>query len=154
MEKLHLPPPPFKHSFILWLALRGRLNTKDLWLSDHHDSCSVFCKRHPKTISHLFFRCTFVSSIWRRIHRWLKVNRSMLTLNSTMKWIKKDHVGAFMHNKVVVLAFAAVVYCIWSARKKMLFAGRTLAANDILVTIQTHVLTILVALYPLEAITF
>lgn len=42
--KNYIPP---KHSFILWQAMRGRLNTKDLWLSVSSDSCCVFCKRHP-----------------------------------------------------------------------------------------------------------
>lgn len=34
----------------------------------------------------------------------------MFTIQSDEKWIKKEHAGAFMHNKVVVLAFATTDY--------------------------------------------
>lgn len=62
--KNYIPP---KHSFILWLAIHGRLNTKDLWINVFINNMCVFCKRQQETISHLFLRCTFVSSVWRRI---------------------------------------------------------------------------------------
>lgn len=75
--KSFLPP---KHSFILWLAFRGRLNTKDSWFFIDDDTPCIFCKRHDESISHLFFRCNFVASIWRKIRTWLKVNRDMNTL--------------------------------------------------------------------------
>lgn len=56
-------------SFILWLAVLGRLNTKDrlrAWglLSD--SSC-VLCYGGSESHSHLFFDCSFTSLIWKNV---------------------------------------------------------------------------------------
>lgn len=74
-----------KKSFILWLALRGKLNTKDHWFEIPSDMHCVFCKSHPETISHLYLRCTSVKAIWYSIRRWLNMSGSMTTLLSVVK---------------------------------------------------------------------
>lgn len=71
----------------------------DRWLSDAEDNRCCFCKCVPESISHLYFRCTFVKSIWNRVRNWLNIHRSMTTLQSTVKWIKKDFGGALVHRK-------------------------------------------------------
>lgn len=115
---------------------------------ESQDTSCIFCKRAPESISHLFFKCTFVNSIWRRIRSWLNVQRSMSTLHSAVKWIKKDFGGAFIHSKVVVLAFAATAYTIWASRNKVLFAGKSVSSNEILFSIKTLVLSVIYVLYP------
>lgn len=85
--KSYVPP---KYSFILWLALRGRLNTKDIWFEQPEDISCVFCKSSKESIAHLFFQCTFVKSIWSQLRNWHNIRRSMTTLLSTVKWIKKE----------------------------------------------------------------
>lgn len=104
---------PQKHSFVLWLTLRGRLNTKDNWFFQNDDDYCVFYIRYHETISHLVFRCTFVNSIWRCVRRWLNINKEMNTLLISIKWIKKDHGVAFSNSKAALFAFAATVYMIW-----------------------------------------
>lgn len=138
--KQYIPP---KHSFILWLAMRGRLNTKNLWIEKPDDASCVFCKRHPETISHLFFRSSFVQAIWNRVRNWLNIHKSMTTLLSTVKWIKKEYRGAMIITKSVTLAFAAMVYFIWSSRNKILFAGASILSSEILKSIQVSVMTVL-----------
>lgn len=86
----YIPP---KFSFILWLALRGKLNTKDHWLREVEDNMRVFCKSVPESILHLYFSCTFVKAIWYRIRQWMNIQRSMTTLLSSIKWIKKEYRG-------------------------------------------------------------
>lgn len=44
--RTYIPP---KHSFILWLACRGRLNTMNNWISFHTDGMSVFLARNIKS---------------------------------------------------------------------------------------------------------
>ncbi|KAI8534468.1 hypothetical protein RHMOL_Rhmol10G0092200 [Rhododendron molle] len=61
----HVP----RWSFILWLAVLGRLSTKDrlrVWglLSD--SSCAL-CHGGPESHSHLFFDCSFPSLIWKAV---------------------------------------------------------------------------------------
>lgn len=116
----YIPP---KFSFILWLALRDKLNTKDHWLTQVEDTKCIFCKTVPESISHIYFQCSFVKAAWYKIRRWLNIQRSMTTLLSSIKWIKKDLRGANIHNKAVVLAFAATVYIIWITRNKIMFSG-------------------------------
>lgn len=41
----YIPP---KFSFILWLGLRGRLNTKSKWIGDHDRTCTL-CKSSMET---------------------------------------------------------------------------------------------------------
>lgn len=149
--KRYIPP---KHSSILWLALHGKLNTKNLWFFDDVNPSCTFCKRHTESISHLFFRCTFVSSIWRQIRTWLNINRDMGTLLSAIKWIKKYHGGALIKSKAILLAFAAMVYTIWTTRNTFIFAGKPLDADYITLSIKFHVYTVLYELYPIEMINF
>lgn len=54
------------------------------------------------------------------------INRDMNTLSSVVKWIKKDHGGALIRSKVVLLAFAATIYTVWIAQNNFLFAGKLL----------------------------
>lgn len=150
--KRYIPP---KLSFILWLALRGRLNTKDRWLLSNMDNnCCVFCKRFPESVAHLFFKCSFVNSIWRKIRFWLNIQRPMSTLHNTVKWIKKDFGGALLRSKTMTLAFAATVYTIWSARNKFLFAGLPPSPNEIVYNIKSLVFFVLQALYPSDLLLF
>lgn len=76
----------------------------------------------------------------------------MSTLTSAIKWIKKEHGGAFLRSKSVVLAFVATILHIWSSRNKVMFVGKSVTSNDIFVAIKTHVLTVLHAIYPLDCL--
>lgn len=118
--KSYVPP---KYSFILWLAMRGRLNTKDIWFEQPEDISCVFSKRSKNSISHFLFQCTFVKSIWNKLRSWLNIRRPMNTLLSTVKWIKKEYRGALFKSKAMLLTFAVMVYTIWNYRNKTLFAG-------------------------------
>lgn len=50
-----------KHIFIQWLALLGRMRTKDLLLSWRMEvtSCCVLCDAHSETQQYLFFECEY-----------------------------------------------------------------------------------------------
>ena len=53
-----------KASFILWLAIRGRLGTQDrLHISSTNPKC-LLCNNQMETHNHLFFNCSVTSSIW------------------------------------------------------------------------------------------
>lgn len=54
-----------KHSFILWLAVRGKLLTQDRmqsWQGDGNSRCA-FCKQQQDSLNHLFFDCFFSKEI-------------------------------------------------------------------------------------------
>ncbi|KAL0313726.1 UNVERIFIED_CONTAM: hypothetical protein Scaly_2906800 [Sesamum calycinum] len=48
-----------RYSFVLWLAILGKLSTMDKpWLS-HLGGVCVLCGREVETHEHLFFRCSY-----------------------------------------------------------------------------------------------
>ncbi|KAJ6901054.1 hypothetical protein NC652_026984 [Populus alba x Populus x berolinensis] len=62
----HIP----RHSFILWLACRGRLRTMDRLHSVGiitNNTC-ILCGNYAESHEHLFFECTFSGTVWRAIN--------------------------------------------------------------------------------------
>ncbi|XP_022848848.1 uncharacterized protein LOC111371175 [Olea europaea var. sylvestris] len=58
-----------KHSFLLWLGVQSKLLTKDkLHFLDIDMNC-VFCAHSEETCEHLFFKCSFTSSLWGNVRR-------------------------------------------------------------------------------------
>ncbi|KAG9156207.1 hypothetical protein Leryth_021617 [Lithospermum erythrorhizon] len=43
-----------------------------------------------ESCAHLFFACPFSLAIWNHIRTWLGIQRQMSTLESAIKWIKKN----------------------------------------------------------------
>lgn len=74
----------------------------------------------------------------------------MPTLHSSIKWIKKEHGGAFIRSKATVLAFATTIYAILVARNQCLFATKAADVDSIVVSIQFNVYKVLHSLYPLD----
>ncbi|XP_062074860.1 uncharacterized protein LOC133778856 [Humulus lupulus] len=74
-----------KHSFITWLAIQNRLQTKDMLFSFNicQDTDCFFCGAAVETVTHLFLECDFSSRCLLEIKQWLdwKVrNRPLLEL--------------------------------------------------------------------------
>ncbi|KAK4441672.1 hypothetical protein Salat_0502100 [Sesamum alatum] len=98
-----------KYSFILWLGLRERLTTRNqLAFLQDEASCSL-CINTNESAKHLFSECPFSAFIWSHIRQWLGINRSMTTLLSAVKWLKKEKTDSFMQNKSQILALACTV---------------------------------------------
>jgi len=65
----NIAPP--KVEFMVWLALLGKLNTREMpvkknVISPEVNQCN-FCLSHPETIDHLLLSCSFSWVIWCRI---------------------------------------------------------------------------------------
>uniref|UniRef100_A0A5B7BV48 Reverse transcriptase zinc-binding domain-containing protein n=1 Tax=Davidia involucrata TaxID=16924 RepID=A0A5B7BV48_DAVIN len=58
-----------RYSFVLWMAIREQLSTKDRLLryGGISDGRCLFCNQAVETHSHLFFQCSFTSSLWRHL---------------------------------------------------------------------------------------
>ncbi|XP_022878612.1 uncharacterized protein LOC111396408 [Olea europaea var. sylvestris] len=110
-----------KRVFILWLATKSKLLTKDRlhYLQIDHNCC--FCERMEETACHLFFNCPFTKSVWHIICAWVGIRRLMSTLPSALKWIKKESKGKSWHNKLKRIAFSSTVYHVWMARNRNIF---------------------------------
>lgn len=149
--KNFIPP---KHAFVVWMAMRNRLNTMDRWIYLEGYGHCVFCNNHCETSSHLFFKCSFVQAIWRRVRVWLSISRAMTTLLSSIKWIKREYGGARIRSKAILLDFEATIYFDWSARNQRMFVDHADSVDSIFQQIKIHVYSILYLMYPVKVITF
>ena len=58
-----------KLAFTLWLAVQGKLMTKDRlrkWGMQNVDLTCVLCGG-IESVDHLFFACTFAKSVWQKV---------------------------------------------------------------------------------------
>ena len=58
-----------RHTFILWVAIKGRLKTKDRiakWFNIHDQLCHL-CKSENESHNHLFFTCPYSRRLWERL---------------------------------------------------------------------------------------
>jgi len=103
----------------MWLALHKRLRTKDkLHFVDIDVSC-VFCQDHEESHSHLFFACRWTSLLWMKVKSWLRLNRGITTINSSVRGLHLKGKTAVTRMKKVSLSI--VVYLIWEERNKRVF---------------------------------
>ncbi|KAK3229947.1 hypothetical protein Dsin_001828 [Dipteronia sinensis] len=63
------PKNILRMSFFLWLAIRGRLSTRDRILKYDHRAITtcVLCNSHLQSYAHLFFECLFSRAIWTQL---------------------------------------------------------------------------------------
>ena len=139
---------PPKYSFVLWLAIRGRLQTRDQLMFLDIDRTCHFCGHIRESVQHLYFACHFSQAVWREVRLWCGLHRQMTTLRSGIRWLRRGSRGTGFTARAQMLAFSCTVYYIWLARNKLIFEQRTTAVREIVHRIQTQVYRILYARYP------
>ena len=137
-----------KHAVTLWLAARRRLATKDRLSFLQMEEHCVLCVGNRESVAHLFFACDFSKSIWTRIKAWLNISRAMSTIDSALKWIKKESRGSGCNAKARCTALACTVYHIWNARNRRIFEGQTMEVEGIVFRIKLHVYRTIYSLFP------
>ena len=143
-----------KHSFTLWLAARKRLPTKDRLLFLQMEEACVLCGGSRESVTHLFFSCAFSNLIWARVREWLGISRAMSTVDSALKWIRRESRGSGRNAKARCMALACTVYHIWNARNRKMFEGQVLEVEVIIFKIKLHVYRTLYSLYPHSDVDF
>jgi hypothetical protein len=112
-----------RYNSILWLAMLGKLRTRDRLRFIPTDTFCTFCSQEEESHGHLFFDCTWTSSLWNKIKAWLKLNRCMATLKSAVRGLtsRKKSLEASMRRASLSL----IVYLIWEERNKRIFEGKS-----------------------------
>lgn len=109
----NISPP--KATFIAWIALWGKLRTKDLirsWEVTTDMTC-VLCSEQDETLEHLFFACKFSKQIWQEVLHWLNMHSSVTTWTKEWTWIAKKCKRKSRPALALKAAFYLVVYSIW-----------------------------------------
>ncbi|XP_050238092.1 uncharacterized protein LOC126687576 [Mercurialis annua] len=112
-----------RHSFVTWLALLGRLNTKDKlikWGVINSNVCSL-CNQEAEDIEHLFFDCCFSAHIWGKVLRCNDEARQKFCWRREVSYFCRRYKGKSVKAKLRKLWFNATVYHIWGARNNVIF---------------------------------
>ncbi|KAL0395453.1 UNVERIFIED_CONTAM: hypothetical protein Slati_4511500 [Sesamum latifolium] len=81
----------------------------------------AFVPPKQESARHLFFECSFSDYVWSHIQHWVGISRSMSTLLSTVKWLKKEKTGSSVLNKARHIALAYTVHSPWRHRNEVIF---------------------------------
>ncbi|KAK6160826.1 hypothetical protein DH2020_004207 [Rehmannia glutinosa] len=142
--KSFIPP---KYSFCAWMAFNDRLATiNNLTYTDINPMCKL-CSQQLESAPHLFFTCPITNLLWNRIKAWLKIHRSMSTLASAIKWIRKDKADPIL-KKARAVAFCCSIYHIWKARNAHVFDGDPFSYEAVFKKIQFHVYQVIYSIFP------
>ncbi|XP_059639305.1 uncharacterized protein LOC132281633 [Cornus florida] len=107
--KHHIP----KHSLILWMAVKGRLNTLDAKpvLHKHYTNSCYHCNFAWESIDHLFFKCAYTSRIWKFVQEVAGFYIRPDNWTQLLHWcIAHWNSSDFLLHKLLL---AAAVYLIW-----------------------------------------
>ncbi|XP_062104371.1 uncharacterized protein LOC133815564 [Humulus lupulus] len=114
-----------KHSFILWLAIHDRLNTKER-LKRHRvieNSDCLLCGLFEESCDHLFFNCSFTIRCYQQVLLWLNWKTESTTLLKVTRWIERAKVST-LRKHVYLAAIAALVYQLWRVRNEVFWLGK------------------------------
>ncbi|KAJ6693901.1 hypothetical protein OIU85_004667 [Salix viminalis] len=114
----HIP----RHSFILWLATKGRLRTQDRLHNQMLPRVPcVLCGVHEEDHNHLFFNCTLSNAVWRMISLKLHVTWPTVPWLQAWEWACDGYASRSQHHSHVLgMALAATIYHLWSERNQRL----------------------------------
>ncbi|GJX01311.1 putative reverse transcriptase domain-containing protein [Tanacetum coccineum] len=108
-----------RHTFILWLAIKGKLITQDKilkWYPQKVVECP-YCKTRPDSHEHLFFQCKTVADIWTSVKRKARINTNAINWEE----IIKDMSNYKSQNNVWNIIRKLSVYYVWQERNGSLF---------------------------------
>ncbi|KAL1569950.1 hypothetical protein AAHA92_01362 [Salvia divinorum] len=139
---------PPKYSFTTWLAIRGRLSTKDrLVFVDDLDTTCQLCGRQDESVDHLFFKCPKTWGVWGKILEWLGIARRSVTIKSVIKWAGRQSRGSVIVQTAKRIALMAAVSLIWKMRNAVIFDGKTWDTTRVIFQIKEATYSILYSRY-------
>ena len=111
-----------KYNFILWLAIMGKLRTRDRLTFIPLDPACVFCRHGMESHGHLFFACVWSGGLWAKIKSWLRIGRRMSTLNSAICGLSAQQCNMELRMRRVDVAIT--IYLLWEERNRRIFEGK------------------------------
>lgn len=114
-----------RYSFITWLALQGRLPTKDRlrgWGLNVTADC-VLCSAGTETHDHLFFKCAYSSAVWEAFAArvWPSPPSGIVPISNWILQVRSQLPS--LATIVIKLIFQAACYLIWRERNARIFSN-------------------------------
>ena len=128
----NIAPP--KVEFMLWLALLGKLNTRELLvkkgvLPSHENKCS-FCSQQSEDFNHLLLKCQYSWSIWCNFAAEFGVlmaeQQRQQDFRQFYEWWLTKNFHSQHSKKEFILTFFAIAWSLWTERNKIVFEQQTL----------------------------
>ena len=104
---------------MLWLAIRGKLKTKDCLRFFTSDATDVLCSQAKESHAHLFFSCSWASLLWSRIRSQLCINKRMSSLSSATCDLSIANKG--LESRLRNVAMAITINNIWHEQNSRVF---------------------------------
>ncbi|XP_056866508.1 uncharacterized protein LOC130512479 [Raphanus sativus] len=144
--KEHIP----RNSFISWLALLRRLPTRDRlrsWGMNVPAQC-VLCNGGIETHHHLFFECSYSSSIWSPYASQVWANPPQ-DIHAAAAWILLNHGSSSPQARCIIkLILQSSVYFIWKERNLRIFTGKSSPASVIIAGVDRQIRDRLLSIPP------
>ncbi|KAL0300093.1 UNVERIFIED_CONTAM: hypothetical protein Sangu_3140400 [Sesamum angustifolium] len=110
-----------RFSFVLWLAILGKLSTMDKpWLS-HLGGVCVLCGREVETHEHLFFRCSYSRRCIRDLKEAVRFTWPNRAWGEDITWASTRWKGRHIVQAAYRALLSAIVYHIWRERNQRVF---------------------------------
>ncbi|KAL4557252.1 hypothetical protein LXL04_035425 [Taraxacum kok-saghyz] len=122
------------HAFILWLAIRARLQTQDrmaVWSGQRVLLCP-FCKNQPDSHMHLFFDCMFPLQVWSEVKIRAGINIPHNQIGTIIDFLQPRSSVQHIQVDVERLVFAATIYMIWKERNGRIHSSHSRPKEDII----------------------
>ena len=119
---------PHRYRIFLWLAFRGKLNTKDnmtvkKWTTNPH--CSI-CPA-LETIDHIILKCKAADYIWTKLGLLTEATYS----KDILEFVETVSAQSLSHYEVWPICFAACAHALWTMRNKRIFQNTECGNNAI-----------------------
>ena len=112
-------------SFIVWLAFKSKLSTRDKYHSPQVGDSCVLCCSAQESHRHLLFECPMSAQIWQNILRKAKVHVPHLSWDILIDWLASNWVGASLSLSLSKLCLTATVYYVWQERNTRIHENRS-----------------------------
>ena len=126
-------------SFILWLAIRGRLGTQDRLYNLAPGSSCLLCHSQVETHDHLFFTCPFSFQIWSQISQVGNFLVPSSPWEQLVTWVSSTWRGKSLQAKARKLCLSSTVYHVWKERNQRFHLQKFASALDVSSTIEAEI---------------
>ena len=126
-----------KSKFILWLAVLGRLATKDRLAQRNvtQDAQCILCNAAVETVDHLFCHCPSTLQVWTALFDLLHIQRQLRDFKEEVHYACAAARRKSASAKAFVMCFTEAVSHIWCNRNACIFRGNTFQASQIVRTV-------------------
>ncbi|XP_019241432.1 PREDICTED: uncharacterized protein LOC109221401 [Nicotiana attenuata] len=126
-----------KHSFICWLAMHKRLQTRERLakLGICKETQCAICETGIETTEHLFFECDYSRTCLSEILKWLQIGVQQYKLEGLWRRMTRNSRGK-AHRNITSSILAATMYHIWKARNDALWNPKVQRPQKLIETVK------------------